>query len=75
MGMSNVMDTRPSLLEKAVFFIGGFPGKVTVAETNRKAAGVPSTKVADPYWKKKKKFCYLKEILCLKKMPTNKKQL
>lgn len=53
MGISNVMEARPSLLQKAVFFIGGVPGKVTVAVINRKAAGVPSTKVADAYQKEK----------------------
>lgn len=47
--MLKVMETRPSLLQKAVFFTGGFPGKARVAVTNRKAAGVPSTKVAVTY--------------------------
>lgn len=53
--MSNVMETWPSLLQKAVFFTEGFPGQVTVAEIDKKAAGAPSTKVADAYCKKKKK--------------------
>lgn len=54
-------------MQKAVFFTEGFPGQVTVAEIDKKAAGAPSTKVADAYCKKKKKkICYLKEILCLK---------
>lgn len=50
--MSKVKEIRPSLLETAVFFIGGFPGKVTVAVTGREAAGEPSIKVTDAYWKK-----------------------
>lgn len=52
------MEARPSLLQKAVFFTGGFPGKVTVALIDRKAAGAPSTKVADAYWKKKKNLLF-----------------
>lgn len=50
--MSNVKAIRPSLLETAVFFIGGFPGKVTVAVTGGEAAGEPSIKVTDACWKK-----------------------
>lgn len=53
--MSNVMETRPSLSQKAVFFTGGFPGRVTVAAIDRKAAGAPSTEVAETYLKKKEK--------------------
>lgn len=30
-----------------------FPGKVTVAVTGREAAGEPSIKVTEAYWKKK----------------------
>lgn len=72
--MSNVKAIRPSLLETAVFFIGGFPGKVTVAVTGGEAAGEPSIKVTDAYWKKMY-FCYFKEMTWFKKMPANKKKL
>jgi len=51
--MSNVRGIRPSLLESAVFFMEDFPGKVTVAVTGREAAGEPSIKVTEAYWKKK----------------------
>lgn len=47
--MSNVKWTRPSLLEGAVFFMEDFPGEVTVAVTDREAAGEPSTKVTEAY--------------------------
>lgn len=66
--MSKVKGIRPSLLESAVFFIGGFPGKVTVAVTGREAAGEPSTEVTEACWKNMF-FCYFKEMSGFKKCP------
>lgn len=66
--MSNAKGIRPSLFENAVFFIGVFPGKLTVAVTGREAAGEPSIKVTDAYWKKMF-FCYFKDMPGFKKCP------
>lgn len=60
--MSNVRGMRPSLLESAVFFMEDFPGMDTVAVTGREAAGEPSTKATEAYWKKKI-FVTLKTLL------------